>query len=76
MPLFDIKSWIMGAQEGQSFIVRDGQVSDLPTHYRLWLEAWEDEGFIAYEAKMDYEIATKGNPKGWQVHVTRTEAEI
>lgn len=76
LPLFDIKRWIEGAQEGQSFIVRDGPIAALPFTHRMWLGEWEADGFITYAAIKASPAGLSSHPEAWQVHVTRTEAEL
>jgi len=76
LPLWDVREWISHAQAGQTFVLRDGPVSALPLVYRLWLEVWEDEGLITYEAVRASPAGLSSHHNAWRVHVTRTEAEL
>ena len=76
LPVPDIKGWIKGAMAGQSFVLRDGPVKALSTAHKLWLDVWQDEGFITYGAVRASPAALSSYRGGWRVHVTRTEKEL
>ncbi len=76
LPVPDIKGWIKGAIAGQSFVLRDGPVRALSTAHKLWLDVWQDEGFITYGAVKASPADLSSHPEGLQVYVTRTEKEL